>query len=144
MTSSPTAGWLRCRTFTNVAVPPRASSRRVVAVAMCGTAALATEIPAALATPAADATATIAPLPNLRLMWSMTLPLEVRGGRQTLPVSPLADTGPATAPRLVAGYPPHSGPIRHKCTTWHSDGQADGYGQAGGDHPSLRTDPYGA
>src|SRR6266576_1496840 len=106
MTSSPTAGWCRCRTFTNVEVPPRASSRRVVAVGMCGTGALATAIPAALATTAADATATIAPLPNLRLMWSMALLLGVHGGRRTLPVSPLADTGPAAAPRVVAGYPP--------------------------------------
>src|SRR5690349_9210673 len=106
MTSSPTAGWLRCRMFTNVEVPPRASSRRVVAVLMCGTDALATAIPAALATTAADATATIAPLLNLRLIWSMALPLVVPGRRRTLPVSPWADTGPAAAPRVVAGYPP--------------------------------------
>src|SRR5690349_6375605 len=106
MTSSPTAGWLRCRMFTNVEVPPRASSRRVVAVLICGTDALATAIPAALATTAAEATATIAPLPNLRLMWSIALPLVVRGGRCPLPVSPWADTGLAAAPRVVAGYLP--------------------------------------
>src|SRR5690348_1189368 len=106
MTSSPTAGWLRCRMFTNVEVPPRASSRRDVAVLVCGTDALATAIPAALATTAADATATIAPVPNLRLMWSMALPLVAGGGRRTLPVSARAGTGPGAAPRMVAGYPP--------------------------------------
>jgi hypothetical protein len=45
MTSSPTAGWLRCRTFTNVDVPPRASSRIVVAVVIAVPGALATAIP---------------------------------------------------------------------------------------------------
>src|SRR6266704_5055940 len=74
MNSSPTAGWLWCRMFTNVDVPPRASSRIVVAVVIAVPGALATAIPAPVSTTAADAAAAMAPLPILLLMCSMLAP----------------------------------------------------------------------
>src|SRR5947209_6735306 len=111
MISSPTPGRFWCRTLTKVDVPPRTTSRMVVALVMLGPEALATAIPVPATSTAAEAAAMVAPLPKRRFRCSMMIPFWYGHIRDLLAVTPRLGQTPARRRfRLYSRGRAHGGP----------------------------------